>query len=319
MQKPQKPTVNKPTASKPSGKPSSFMATPSIIEMFGTYESRYTSITDIITPADKYTKGESTSQIDIGVEGARKTSAFDTIPDTFKDWKDGKERPLYGLVIDGDNRLGVIDTSKRKNWHIVSIPLNADVMGNYRAYCDIRDGLVNRTIGFDMSDGKKGYDFVIMDSLTPFSYNMFHYIWGTVKGNNWSTGYDGNEERYGELKTRMNALIFAYKDATQFLFCTAHEAEPHWSETDKVNARYKADISGGFKSLAPKLFDEVYFSVQIKDEYKWLTQFAKNRQPRSLHRLPKFMSKDYSIIINRRWDEFKVAETKIETEEEVAE
>jgi len=353
MQKPQKPTVNKPSVkdnpnlSKPvntnSYKSGLALIKEASDKIFGMFATRYKGIDDILTPAVDYAMGMySTNVNNIGPPGCGKTSALKTIPNTWIPWldKDKKEHPFNVLYVDTDLRAGVLahkDTEKetiiqeRTNWDVATIPADLDVVNQFLKHFDLIEAIRKRTIGRTLWDGRIGYDAIIYDSTTPMSMNLFNFIWRAVPDSNgeitWGTQYSkpskdskqpGNEERYGTLTHSEQAIILGLKNSADFFFCISHEKEPYFQDSG-TKARYTADLAGGFKNMLSRLFQEVYFSVLHEKRYHWLTQFASQREARTQYKISKYIPQDYSIIINRRWDEFKVAETKIETEEEVAE
>lgn len=254
-------------------------------------------IDDLMVPASKIAHTDSRTVMDIGVQNSEKTLSLMTIPDTWVDWRTGKEAPLTVLYINCDQRQSVIDFAKRPNWTVIDLPID---LVNPRLTVDRMEAIVR-----GLTDKRWVFDCIVLDSTTPLSWNVKEAVWTELDGVENSDVYAGNELRYKALTATFMRLMFGLKNNCFFFFVIGHEAPPFWADEGKKDAVYTIDMPGGIKKLLPKLWEEIYFSYQYGGRWMWLTQTAFKREPRTCYPVQKFIPKDYSIIINRRWDEFR--------------
>jgi hypothetical protein len=271
------------------------------VPMTATPMSRATVTPDdidkMMTPASQMFHADSRTVMDIGVQNSEKTLSLMTIPDTWVNWKTGKEEPLTVLYINTDQRQGVIDFKRRPNWTVIDLPID---LVNPQLTVDRMEAIVR-----GLTDGRWKFTAIVLDSTTPFSWNVKEAVWLALGGVEDSDVYAGNELRYKALTSTFMRLMFGLKNNCFFFFVIGHEAPPFWADEGKKDAVYTIDMPGGIKKLLPKLWEEIYFSYQYGGKWMWLTQTAFKREPRTCYPIQKFIPKDYSIIINRRWDEFR--------------
>lgn len=255
-------------------------------------------IDDLMIPADRMVHTDSRTVLSIGAQNTEKTLSLMTIPDTWVDWRTGKEAPLRVLYLNHDMRQSVIDFRRRPNWTVIDMPID---LYHPREMVDRYEAIIR-----GLESGRWTFDAIVQDSTTPFSWNVKEAVWSELDGVENSDIYMGNELRYKALTATFMRLMFGLKNNTFFLFVIGHEVPPFYAEEKKnPNAPYTIDMPGGIKKLLPKLWEEIYYTYKYQGKWMWLTQTAFQREPRTCYPVSKFIPQDYSIIINRRWDEFE--------------
>lgn len=247
---------------------------------------------------------DSTNVMLVGAPNTRKTYSLNTVPDTWVDWRTGEERDFRVLYLNADDRAVVIDKKKRARWKTINLPM---VFSDPQQIISRHDRVLSMIQeGYNFRDGyNEQFDAVIYDSLTPLNENIFNFTWSEVKSktgdDSWGRGYEDNEARYGTLEHYLKRFVLGLRDNTQFCWIIAHEKEPHFQDKKPV---YRPDLSGGIKNVLPRFFHEMYYTMQHMGEWCWLTQKHGQREPRTCYPIQKFIPMDWSIIVNRRWDEF---------------
>ena len=281
------------------------------------------SFDEMIIPAANFTGADSTNVLVIGAPNSKKTLSLRSIPDTWIPWGGTEEKPFRVLYLNADDRAVVIDWSARPNWSVINLPFEYSSPEEIvQLHKDVLDNLKHSWNPTTKVNDR--FDCVIYDSLTPLSENMSNYTWTTVRPGErdkgvtvaqWSSGYLGNEDRYGTVSHLLKMFLFGLRDSVQFFFAIAHEKEPFYADKKPT---FKPDIAGGVKSLLPKLFQEVYYTYMKNGEWMWLTQPLFQREPRTCYPVPSYLPMDWSIIINRRWNEYYNADADAQFKAELA-
>lgn len=257
---------------------------------------KHYALSDLLIPASEFKAANSTNVLVIGAPNSKKTFSMNSIPNEWEDWATGKVRPFNVLYINADDRASVIDWKARPHWQVVNLPLGGmNPLDIIHMHQDLIQGLSSEP-------GK--FDCIIYDSLSVLSKNVDNFTWENVEGSGFSHGYEGNEDRFGKVTQLLDTVIFGLQQSAQFFFAIAHEKEPHFTETG-VKAKFKPDLIGGIKNSLPKFFHEVYYTVQHEGEWHWLTQPQSKREPRTCYPVHRFLPMDWSIIVNKRWEEYR--------------
>ena len=263
--------------------------------------SKKYTLDDLLVDAKDFKAKDSTNVLLIGVQNSKKTFSLNTIPTEWVDWVTGERRPFIVWYINADDRASVINWDNFPHWKVINLPLGGM---NPLEIIDMHKDLIE---GLAKLEPNKRPDCIIYDTLSVVSKNVENYTWENISGVGYSHGFEGNEDRFGFTSHMLEMIIFGLQRNCQFFFALAHEKEPYWAELKEnaAKAKYKPDLIGGIKTILPRFFHEVYFTMKNNGDWEWLTQTQGQREPRTCYPVQKFLPMDWSIIIERKWGEYR--------------
>ena len=265
------------------------------------FDPTHYNFDSLFRPAQDADETDPISMLIIGPQGSWKTSSLVTIP-RVRTFRDGTTKPVRVLYLDSDQRRRVIPAELIPHWTIVSVPYDPDAsQAVYEKYRAVSHRM--RTL----SDEER-FDVIVLDTTTPLMKTLWDMARNTVTDEDrYSPDYQDNKKRYGFVQQEAEKIIFSLKATCDLFICITHEKDPFWGEKDANKAKYTADLTGGLKTLLPKLFQEVYFTLKnpgANGDWWWLTVPMGKREARNSYGLPELVPQRYDLILNRQADQF---------------